>query len=67
MKNYSKNLIIVIIVLNVLYAIGVLLVFYKTSIEPIALTTAFYSFTTVELWQLATIKKNKINQAPKEI
>jgi len=62
MKNYSKILIIVIIALNVLYAIGTLLVFYKTGSEPTVLTTAFYGFTTVELWQLATIKKHKITK-----
>lgn len=67
MKNFSKNLIISIIVLNVLFSIGAMIVFAITGNEPVALISAWFLFTTGELWQLATIKKHKINQGTKEI
>ncbi|MDU5274376.1 MAG: hypothetical protein E6163_00485 [Peptoniphilus lacydonensis] len=35
--------------------------------EPSTLIGAWFSFTTVELWQLARIKKEKIRKEIKEI
>ena len=54
---FSKVIVSVVIGLNVLFTIAVLIIFLKTSCEPTGLVAAWFSFTTVELWSLAGIKK----------
>lgn len=61
-KNYSKIIIGFVIAANVVFTIAVLLVFWKTSAEPVALIGSWFAFTTVEVWQLATIKKKKLDK-----
>lgn len=56
---FSKLIVSAIITLNVIFAVAVLIVFSKTSVEPSGLIVAWFSFTTVELWSLAGIKKVK--------
>ena len=56
---FSKAIVSVVITLNVIFTIAVLWVFLKTSTEPSSLIVAWFSFTTVELWSLAGIKKAK--------
>lgn len=56
---FSKMVVISIILLNVLFTIAVLGIFLKTASEPSGLIIAWFSFTTVELWSLAGIKKAK--------
>ena len=56
---FSKIIVSVVIALNVIFATAVLLIFLKNSCEPTGLIAAWFSFTTVELWQLAGIKKNE--------
>lgn len=56
---FSKVIVSAVIALNVIFTIAVLKVFLKTSIEPSSLIVAWFSFTTVELWSLAGIKKAK--------
>lgn len=56
---FSKIIVASVILLNVIFAIAVLSVFSKTSTEPSSLVVAWFSFTTVELWSLAGIKKAK--------
>ena len=56
---FSKVIVSVVIGLNVLFTISVLIIFLKTSCEPTGLIAAWFSFTTVELWSLAGIKKAK--------
>ena len=56
---FSKIIVSAVISLNVLFTIAVLIIFLKTSCEPTGLTVAWFSFTTVELWSLAGIKKAK--------
>ena len=63
---YSKFIVMCIVFLNCLFALGVLLVHLKTSTEPTALVAAWFSFTTVELWQCASIKKTEIKGERKE-
>ena len=58
-SNFSKIVVTAVITLNVLFTVAVLWVFLKTSIEPTSLVVAWFSFTTVELWSLAGIKKTK--------
>jgi hypothetical protein len=61
-SKFSKALISSIIALNIIFTTAVLIVFYHTSSEPVALVGAWFSFTTVELWTLAGIKKKKIEK-----
>lgn len=57
---FSKALVGFIIAANIIFTVAVLWVFLKTSAEPAALIGSWFAFTTVELWQLATIKKTKV-------
>ena len=54
---FSKVIVTLVILLNVVFAAIVLYVFYRVRAEPVALIGAWFSFTTVELWALAGIKK----------
>lgn len=56
---YSKVIVAVVIVLNVLFTAAVLYVFEKTGSEPSTLITAWFAFTTGELFMLSSIKKVK--------
>ena len=56
---FSKIVVISVISLNVLFTLAILYIFMKTSTEPSGLIVAWFSFTTVELWSLAGIKKAK--------
>lgn len=56
---FSKFIVVAVITLNVIFTIAVLMVFLKTSAEPSSLVISWFSFTTVELWSLAGIKKAK--------
>ena len=56
---FSKRIVILVIIANVSFTIAVLLAFLKTSTEPSTLIGSWFSFTTVELWSLASIKKTK--------
>lgn len=57
---FSKKIVAGIIVLNTVFSVAVFYCFLKTCSEPTALVGAWFSFTTVELWSLASIKKKKI-------
>lgn len=56
---FSKIIVTTVIILNVLFTYAILRVFLATSCEPTSLVVAWFSFTTVELWSLAGIKKAK--------
>lgn len=61
-SSFSKFIIGFVIAANVIFTVAVLWVFLKTSSEPSALIGAWFAFTTVEVWQLATIKKKKVEK-----
>ena len=63
--NFSKGIIAFVIAANVTFTIAVLCIFLRTSSEPTALIGAWFAFTTVEVWQLATIKKKKVDSERK--
>ena len=65
-KNYSKYIVTFIIIMNVMFTIAILYVFNHTGNEPSTLISAFFAFTTVELWSLAGIKKKKIEKEYEE-
>ena len=60
--NFSKLVVGLVIVANTIFTASVLWVFLKTSAEPSTLIGSWFAFTTVELWSLASIKKQKINK-----
>ena len=57
---FSKGIVTFIIIANIAFTAAILYVFLKTSCEPTALVGSWFAFTTVELWQLANIKKQKV-------
>ena len=56
---FSKMIVTLIILMNLIFTISILVVFLQTGSEPSTLITAFFAFTTVELWSLAGIKKKE--------
>ena len=54
---FSKIIVSAVIGFNVLFTAAVLKIFLQTSTEPVGLIAAWFSFTTVEMWSLAGIKK----------
>lgn len=67
MNKFSKAIVAEIIVLNIIFAGIVLWIFNKWQREPSALITAWFAFTTGELWALAGIKKAKVRQIKTEV
>lgn len=56
---YSKIIVAFVIIINIFFTIGTLYIFLKTGSEPTTLIGAWFTFTTVEVWQLAKIKRSK--------
>ena len=63
---FSKALVAFIVILNILFTIAVLVVFWHTQTEPVALIGAWFAFTTGELWLVAKIKREKIEKEVSE-
>lgn len=57
--NFSKKVVISVIILNIIFTLAVMYLFLQTGNEPMTLVGAWFSFTTIELWSLASIKKKK--------
>lgn len=57
---FSKFIVTLVILLNVGFTVAVLYVFLRVGSEPTALISAWFGFTTIELWALAGIKKREI-------
>jgi len=58
-KKFSKIVVGAVIALNVIFTAAILYVFLKTGSEPSVLIGSFFGFTTVEMWNLASIKKSE--------
>ena len=56
---FSKVIVILVIVMNVIFTRKIFSVFELTGNEPSSLIVAWFGFTTVELWSLSKIKRNK--------
>ena len=56
---FSKLVVSFVIIANVVFTGTVLYIFLRTGGEPITLIGSWFAFTTVELIELATIKKKK--------
>lgn len=61
-KEYSKIIVSAIIVVNIIFTLCIMILFLKKGSEPVALIGAWFSFTTVELWNLTKIKTKKIDK-----
>lgn len=68
---YSKLIVMLIVIMNAVFAVSILYVFLKTSSEPTVLVGAWFAWTTGELWALSTIKcnekKGKVKEDEKQI
>lgn len=59
---FSKIIISLVILMNIIFTTVVLAVFAKVESEPVALIGSWFAFTTGELWMLASIKKSKVKK-----
>ena len=59
-KDFSKKIVIAVIIMNIAFTIAIMYLFLKTSSEPQTLIASWFGFTTVELWNMAKIKQSKI-------
>jgi len=63
---YSKFIVALVIILNVIFTVAVLYVFYHVRVEPVALIAGWFAFTTGELWFLSGITKAKVREGEDE-
>ena len=59
-SNFSKFIVILIILFNITFTSVVLYIFFRTGYEPTALIAGWFAFTGGELWLLAGIKKKEV-------
>jgi len=57
---FSKFIVILVILLNVAFTLGIFYLFLKVGSEPTTLIASWFTFTTAELWSLAKIRRDKI-------
>lgn len=57
---FSKFIVTVVILLNVGFTVAALYAFLRVGSEPSTLITAWFAFTTGELWALAAIKRKEV-------
>jgi hypothetical protein len=63
---FSKAIVTLVILLNVVFTTAVLYVFLRIGSEPVTLIGAFFAFTTGELWMLSKIKRAEIKEESNE-
>jgi len=56
---FSKFIVVLVIFLNVVFTSAALYVFYLVGEEPAATVAAWFSFTTIEVWGLSKITRDK--------
>ena len=56
---FSKFIVVLVILLNVVFTAGIFYVFTKVGNEPSTLIVSWFGFTTVELWSLSKIKREE--------
>ena len=59
---FSKDIVVMVIILNISFTAAVLYTFLKVGSEPMTMIGCWFAFTTGELWLLAGIKKKKIDK-----
>ena len=63
---FSKLIVTVVLILNILFTIAVLCVFWHTGTEPSSLILSWFGFTTGELSLTAFVKTKKIKGESKD-
>lgn len=63
---FSKVIVTLIILMNIVFAGAVLYIFAESGYEPSALIGAWFAFTTGELWALSKIKRAEADKVGKE-
>jgi len=58
-NKFSKKVVRWIIMLNALFVVAVLFLYWHTGSEPSTLIASWFAFTTGELWALAGIKREE--------
>jgi ABC-type phosphate transport system permease subunit len=66
-NRFSKFIVTVVILLNILFTAAVLYMFMITGSEPVTLIGCWFAFTTGELWMLSSIKKSKVKKESDDI
>lgn len=61
-SKFSKGIVAAVVMLNTIFTAAILYVFLKVGSEPMTLITAWFGFTTGELWMLSSIKKSKVRK-----
>jgi hypothetical protein len=61
-NRFSKFIVTLVVVLNILFTAAVLYIFMRTGSEPMTLIGCWFTFTTGELWMLSSIKKSKVKK-----
>lgn len=56
---FSKFIVVLVILLNVIFTLGIFYVFTKVGSEPSTLIVSWFGFTTAELWSLSKIKREE--------
>lgn len=63
---FSKKVVILVILLNAFFTIGVFYAFLRVGSEPTSLIAAWFGFTTIELWSMSKIKREEIKEGHDE-
>jgi len=61
-ERFSKKVVRWVILLNAVFVVAVLLIYWHTGSEPSTLIASWFAFTTGELWALAGIKREETRQ-----
>ena len=61
-KKFSKRIVVLVILLNIIFTVAVFAAAFFNAIIPDSLIGAWFAFTTGELWFLSTIKKSEGGQ-----
>ena len=59
---FSTGIVILCILLNMAFTLGVFLMVEADHVVPDSLVIAFFGFTSGELWMLSSIKKAKVKK-----
>jgi len=60
MGKFSKKIVALVVGLNAVFTAAVFYAFLRVGHEPTTLITAWFAWTTGELWMLAGIRKAKL-------
>lgn len=63
---FSKSIVTLVVILNTLFATSVLYIYFRIGSEPVALISAWFAFTTGELFLLSKIKRDEIKEGVDE-